>query len=131
MVGVVNYDSNADSWESRGFHEEEIPAACIEQGMVKFLLAFLERAIRDYMELSPSPVGARKSSEFSDGWVESDEWMSAAKFLYCDVRVMEPWNVTFGEICDILDITPSTILGRINQEVGEFDHRNLGQSPVG
>ena len=107
-----------------GYYEEYSAAAQMEQGCVSFLLSFLERAIRDYIELDPT--SHRKSSEFSDGYTAADEWMSAARFLHCEERVMPPLDVTFRDICDILDINVDTILSRVEEEVGDYRNKREG-----
>jgi hypothetical protein len=112
-----------------GYGEEYVPPIRIEPGMEALLLSFLERGIRDYMELDPT--SQRKSSEYSDGWTQSDEWMTAAKFLFSGEKVMEPWDITFQEMCDILDIHTDTILAKIKGRVGNIDHRNFRESTVG
>ena len=104
--------------EDLGFHEDEMEdGGSSEDGVQRFLLSFLERAIKDYLELDPE--GIEKNSEYSDGFLEKDEWNTAFLFLFEGAQVMEPWNLTFTDICEILDINQETILERIAEAKSE------------
>lgn len=100
-----------------GFLDESLLSSSLEVGQETFLLAFLERAMRDYIELDP--LSQRKGSEFSDGWTESQEWMSAASFIFEGEVVMHPANFTFDEICDILDVNPDLMRERLRKATKE------------
>lgn len=96
---------------------EPEPTPSLDVGLEKFLMSFVERAIKDYKELDPT--SHKRSSEFSDNHVEFQEWKTAADFIFNDVRVMHPWNVTFDEICDLLDMNADFLRERIRAHVGE------------
>jgi len=85
-----------------------------DEGLEKFLVAFLERAMKDYLHLDPT--SHNKSSEFSDGCTEFQEWKTAADFIFRKAKVMDPWAVTFDEICDVLNIDPDFMRERIQKE---------------
>jgi len=126
--------ADVESLEVAGFHEVEItvePQGLSNPYLERFFLSFLERSIRDYMELDPT--SQKKSSEYSDGSTESDEWMSAARFIYGGGKALPGMDLTFQDVCDLLDINTSTILSRIDEAVGgkREDHWDLGESTVG
>lgn len=86
----------------------------LDDTIISFLMAFLVRAVKDYVELDPEST--TRSSEYSDDLSQGEEWYTAHAFLFEEERVMGPWAITYSEICDLLGMEGSTLLSRAEKE---------------
>jgi len=106
-----------DELAEYGYSEWEPDSTPSNSGSIDFLVSFITRATKDYLEMDPTSMS--KSSEYSDGHTEFQEWKTAADFLFNGAKVMSPWDVTFTDLCEILDIDEESFLSRVQEARGE------------